>query len=62
MKIRIGKIGGCRNDNGFEIIVEVKCDDVRKGNYLPTFLIHLGGQVGGQKELQSRNVQNREEA
>ncbi len=38
-------------DDGYENIFKISSDGSRDEIYLPTFLIHLGGQVGGQKSL-----------
>ena len=36
-------------DDGYENIFKISSDGRRDEICLPTFLIHLGGQVGGQK-------------
>ena len=40
-------------DDGYENIFKISSDGRRDEIYLPTFLIHLGGQAGGQRSYRA---------
>ncbi len=45
-------------DDGYENIFKISSDGRRDEIYLPTFLIHLGGQVGGQRGYRAKPHKN----